>query len=115
MCSQFKIGTRLTAGFVFVASLSAVVGAVGSSNASRRGGLAERMYERELIGLASLAEANTALVAIGRARSNYLLATSADERERHLASMSRNSALVKERVAQARPLFGTEQIGRAHV
>jgi methyl-accepting chemotaxis protein len=105
MFANFKIGTRLIAGFLVVASISAVVGLVGISNSAKMNDLAEAMYSKELMGLSHIKEANINLVYIGRARSNFLLATSQEERERHLASIRKSSAAVKDYIAKAQPLF----------
>jgi methyl-accepting chemotaxis protein len=109
MFSNFKIGTRLIAGFLLVAAISAVVGGIGLWNAGQINELASNMYERELLGISYVKEANIGLISIGRARSNFLLATSKEEREKHLASIAKYSASVKEEMAKARPLFVTEK------
>ncbi len=45
------------------------------------------MYHKELMGLSHIKEANIKLIAIGRARTNFLLATSEAEREKHPQSI----------------------------
>ena len=62
MFKNMKIGARLIGGFVLVAAISAVVGAIGISNASRINDMADRMYEQELQGLSYIKEANIDLV-----------------------------------------------------
>jgi methyl-accepting chemotaxis protein len=109
MFSNLKIGVRLVAGFLAVASISAIVGAVGLRNASEMNDLAGHMYERELLGLSAVKEANVALVAIGRARANFLLAPTQAERDRHLKSIADYSGVAKAELAKARPLFVTER------
>ncbi len=109
MFSNFKIGVRLIAGFLIVAAIGAVIGAIGLVNAGKINDLSTTMYERELLGLSYVKEANIALIAIGRARSNYLLATSAQERETHLASIRRFSAVAQENMAKVRPMFSSER------
>ncbi|RZI84617.1 MAG: HAMP domain-containing protein [Rubrivivax sp.] len=109
MFSNFRIGTRLIAGFILVAAISAVVGFIGISNASQINVMADNMYNRDLMGLSYIKEANINLIYIGRSRGNYLLATSQDEREKHLASINKYSAATKEWVEKARPLFFTEK------
>jgi methyl-accepting chemotaxis protein len=109
MFSNLKIGVRLVAGFVAVASISAVVGAIGLHNASQINDLAGHMYDRELLGLSSVKEANVSLVAIGRARGNFLLAQTQAEREKHLKSIESFSSEVKAEITKARPLFVTER------
>jgi len=109
MFSNLKIGVRLIAGFLLVASISIVVGMIGLRNAGQINDLATNMYERELIGLSTIKEANIELIYIGRARANYLLSTSQDERARHLAAIQKSSAAVKDYMAKARPLFVSDR------
>jgi len=109
MFSNFKIGVRLIAGFLLVASISLVVGLIGISNASKIDSMADNMYSRELLGLSYIKEANINLVYIGRARGNFLLANSQEERDRHQAAIAKYSTTTKEYVDKARPLFFSEK------
>ena len=109
MLSNFKIGTRLITAFVLVASISAVVGLVGLSNTSQMNDLAEAMYEKELMGLSSIKEANLNVIYIGRARSNFLLATTQQERERIRSDIERYSETARQQIDQARTRFYTER------
>jgi methyl-accepting chemotaxis protein len=105
MFSNIRIGVRLIAGFVLVAAISIVVGFVGISNASKISDMADAMYARELMGLSYIKEANINLIYLGRARGNYLLATSQEERQTHLASIKKNSGVLKDYIEKAKPLF----------
>jgi methyl-accepting chemotaxis protein len=107
MFSNIKIGVRLITGFVLVAAISVIVGLIGISNAGKIDEMADAMYTQDLIGLSLIKEANIDLISIGRARSNYLLATSQEERQKHLASINKNSAAVKDNIEKAKPLFVT--------
>lgn len=109
MLSNLKIGTRLILGFVLVAALSGVIGAVGVVNTSRMNDMADAMYSNELMGLSYIKEANINLIYIGRARGNFLLATTQAEREQRLALIAKSSAAVEDYVAKAKPLFVTER------
>jgi methyl-accepting chemotaxis protein len=109
MFKNLKIGVRLIAGFVLVAAISAIVGFIGINNASQMNDKAEEMYNNELMGLSYIKEANINLVYIGRARANFLLATTQQERERHQASIAKSSAALKDYVAKARPLFVSDR------
>ncbi|MGY4827379.1 methyl-accepting chemotaxis protein [Sphaerotilaceae bacterium SBD11-9] len=109
MFSNFKIGVRLIAGFMLVAAISAVVGFIGISNTSRMNDMAEEMYQRELMGLSYIKEANINLIYIGRARSNFLLATTQADRDKHLASIAKSSTALKSYIEKARPLFVTDR------
>jgi methyl-accepting chemotaxis protein len=108
MFSNFKIGVRLIVGFLLVASISAVVGGIGLWNAGQINDLATQMYRRELMGISYIKEANISLISIGRARSNFLLATSPAARDKQLAEIQKYSSAVKEDINRARPLFVTD-------
>jgi methyl-accepting chemotaxis protein len=109
MLSNMKIGPRLISAFMLLVLISAIVGGVGLFGAGRIDTKAEQMYNLELLGLSYIKEANINLIAIGRARSNFLLATSLEERERHRQSMKDNTARVLEYVEKAEPLFMSER------
>jgi methyl-accepting chemotaxis protein len=105
MFSNIKISIRLLASFMLVCAITIVVGVIGISNAGKLDKLADSMYEQDLLGLSYIKEANINLIEIGRARGNYLLATSHEERQKHLASIAKSNATVKEYVEKAKPLF----------
>jgi methyl-accepting chemotaxis protein len=109
MFSNLKIGVRLIAGFLLVAGISLIVGLIGISNASKINAMADTMYSSELMGLSYIKEANINLIYIGRARGNFLLAHSQEEREKQQAAMTKYSAATKDYVEKARPLFFTEK------
>ncbi|WP_295517063.1 methyl-accepting chemotaxis protein [uncultured Pseudomonas sp.] len=108
MFKNFRIGTRLIVSFIAVAAISLVVGVVGLNNSGQINDLATQLYERELLGLSYIKEANLNLVFIGRARSNYLLATSDEDRSHAQAEVKLGLANVRENLAKARPLFASE-------
>ena len=107
--SNVKISKRLIASFLLVAAISVVVGLIGMSNAGKIQDKAESLYERELLGLSAINDANIALIAIGRARGNFLLATTSQEREKHMASVDKNAQAVLQSMETAKPLFVSER------
>lgn len=109
MLQNLKIGPRLIAAFMVLVLISIVIGAVGLYGAGKIDSKAEDLYTQELMGLSHIKEANIQLVAIGRARSNFLLATSEEERDKHLQSIKNNSAGALEAVQSAQPLFVSER------
>ncbi len=108
MFKNFRIGTRLIVSFIAVAAISLVVGMVGLNNSSQINDLATQLYQRELLGLSYIKEANLNLIFIGRARSNYLLATTEEDRGRAQAEVKQGLANMKDNLAKARPLFNSE-------
>lgn len=109
MFANTKVGTKLITGFLTLAFLGAVVALIGIFNMSRINDLASRMYENELLGLSHIKEANINLIYVGRARGNYLLATTQQERETHAQAMRKYTAAINQHLAIAKPLFVSEE------
>ena len=74
-----KVGARLLAAFFCVALLGAIVAGIGIHNMGKIDTMAGQMYHHELLGLSHIKEANIALIKAGRARSNFLLATTDED------------------------------------
>ena len=108
MLNRMKVGTRLIAAFFCVALLGAVVAGIGIFNMGKIDTMAGQMYNNELLGLSYIKEANIALIKVGRARSNFLLATTAEERATRQADIAKFIELNKTNLAKAQPLFVTQ-------
>ncbi|MRV70228.1 HAMP domain-containing protein [Duganella sp. FT92W] len=109
MFANLKIGIKLIGGFVLIAAFSIVVGVVGITNAGKINEAADRMYDHELMGLSYIKEANINLIYVGRARSNALLASTTEERNKQLETANKALATMKDYLDKARPLFVTER------
>ncbi|WP_369975876.1 methyl-accepting chemotaxis protein [Xanthomonas bundabergensis] len=105
MLGNMKIGIRLTCAFLIVAAIGACIGGIGILNSGKINEYATVLYERELLGLSNLKEANINLMAAGRARANLQLASTAEERAKHVASLDRYTAKVVEHMDKARASF----------
>ncbi|VXB18894.1 methyl-accepting chemotaxis protein [Massilia sp. 9I] len=112
MFARFKVGTKIISGFLFLTVLGATVAAVGLFNLAKMNTLAERMYEQELLGLSYIKEANINLIYVGRARGNYLLSTTAQERQTNLDNIGKYMAAIKDYLGKAQPLFVTDEAKR---
>ena len=107
MLNQMKVGTRLLAAFFCVALLGAIVAGIGIHNMGKIDTMAGQMYHNELLGLSYIKEANIALIKAGRARSNFLLATTDEERATRRADIAKFLAANKDSLTKAQPLFVT--------
>ncbi len=94
MLGNFRIGTRLIVAFLIVSAIGACIGWVGYSNSGRISALSSALYERELLGMSNVKEANINLIYAGRARANLLLASSAEERQSHVQNIDKYTAKV---------------------
>ncbi|WP_066269952.1 methyl-accepting chemotaxis protein [Hydrogenophaga palleronii] len=109
---NLKVGTRLISAFLVVCAICALVGGIGLINMSKINDQATHMYEKELLGLSHIKDSNINLIYAGRARGNYLLATSQEERAAHKASLEKSLANAQEAIRTAKPLFSSEAAKR---
>ncbi|MEQ9727546.1 methyl-accepting chemotaxis protein [Pseudomonas sp. WHRI 8822A] len=109
MLNNFKIGTRLIVAFIMVAGISAVVGLVGLSNTSTMNDLADKMYARELMGLSKIKDANINLIYIGRARANYVIAPTQQDRDRIRSEINHYSETARVLMDDARKMFSSDR------
>ena len=108
MFKQMKVGTRLIAGFLVVTLLGAIVAAVGIYNMSQISERTEALYERELLGVSYVKEANINLVYLGRAIRSSMLASTDKDRQAASAAIDAARSGLKLNLDKARPLFYTE-------
>ncbi|CTP91478.1 methyl-accepting chemotaxis protein [Xanthomonas graminis] len=109
MLGNMKIGIRLTCAFLIVAAIGACIGAIGIRNSGRINDYATQLYERELLGLSNIKEANINLINAGRARANLQLSSTQEERAKHLASLDKYTTNVVDYVAKARGSFSAPE------
>jgi methyl-accepting chemotaxis protein len=106
---HWKVGSKLLGGFFLLVLFGSAVALTGLFNMSKINEMAGNMYERELMGLSYIKEANVKLVYVGRARGNYLLATTHQERAGHLANVRKYMAEIDANLDKAQRLFVTAE------
>ena len=110
---NFKIGTRLIAGFLIVVALTVTVGMLGLRNLEHVNELSDQMYEREMIALNNIQSANVQLIAVGRSLRSSMLATSLEERDSAIKQTRDAVRKMYEYIELTRPAFVTPE-GKAH-
>lgn len=105
---DLKISQKLILSFIIVSLITMAIGFMGIKNMGTINSLSDQMYEKELLGVTYIKEANIALIKRGRAEKNFLLSATVEERNQHSASMKRYGAQFMEYLEKARPLFYTE-------
>jgi methyl-accepting chemotaxis protein len=100
-----KVRTRLLAVFTLMSAITAVVGFVGIENMATMSELAGQMYEREVLGLSHVKEADIQVSALVRAEKNYLLASSEQQRAEFLRRHQEHERLVLASFEKATPLI----------
>ncbi|EFL52656.1 methyl-accepting chemotaxis sensory transducer [Solidesulfovibrio fructosivorans JJ]] len=106
---DMRIATKLIGSFFLISLIVAVVGLLGLHNMWRISEMAEVMYQRELLGVAAIKQANVYLVYADRATKNLILSTSGDERAKLVERIEHYKKLFKEQVSVARPLFVSKE------
>jgi len=106
---SLKVGPRLIAAFLVICAICALVGGIGIFNMSKINDEATKMYTRELMGLSHIKEANINLIYAGRARSNFMLATTDEERVANKGTVEKSLNAADELLDKAAPLFYSPQ------
>ena len=107
--NNLKVRTRLLAGFMIMSLLTAAVGMVGMRNMSKINQMTEQMYEKELVGLSHMKEANINLLYIVRAEKNVITSQDAESRETFNKRIDDFKKSMHENITKAKPLFYTEK------
>jgi methyl-accepting chemotaxis protein len=109
MFNQMKVGTRLLAGFLILSLLGAIVAAIGIVNMSRINERNDDLYQKELLAISHIKEANVNLIYVGRAMRNVLLAAAEKDRQEAMAKVEAARAQLKANLDKARPLFYSDK------
>ena len=109
MFKQMKVATRLTLGFLAVVVLGAIVAGIAIYNMTQMNERAKRMYQKELLGISYVKEADLNQVSLGRSLRGAMLASTDDQRTRMLANADKYKQLLQENLDKARPLFHSDE------
>jgi methyl-accepting chemotaxis protein len=116
MFKRLRLGTRLLLAFATMILLSAMVAATGIHGLLRLDESSESLYERELLGISYVKEANINLIAMGRARAQFALAGTEQERQASLQVFKQSVEGLRSWLDKARPLFylakGKEELAK---
>ncbi|MDP2099807.1 MAG: methyl-accepting chemotaxis protein [Methylobacter sp.] len=109
--NKMKVGTRLILGFLLVAILTAVTGIIGIANMGKINTAADDLYQKELLGVSYIKEANINLVYQARAIRNYLLAQSVPgiDAAPYLEALAKYRDRARDNLEKARSMFYTEE------
>ncbi|MEL7640663.1 MAG: methyl-accepting chemotaxis protein [Solidesulfovibrio sp.] len=106
---DMKVGTKLVASFIVMAVLTAVVGYFGISKMSVVNEMGDNIYQYELLGVSYIKEANIGLICVDRALKNFLLSSTAEDREKYLANLNTFEKQYRENLEKARPLLHSDK------
>ncbi|MDP3878508.1 MAG: methyl-accepting chemotaxis protein [Methylobacter sp.] len=109
--NKMKVGTRLILGFLLIAILTAVTGMIGIANMGKINTAADDLYQKELLGVSYIKEANINLIYQASAIRNYLLAQSMPgiDAAPYLVALAKYRDGARDNLEKVRNLFYTEQ------
>ena len=105
MYKNMTVGTKLISSFLALSVAGAIVAGVGIYDMSLINDKAGDIYNKELLGLSYIKESNIDLLSIGRARGNFLLSPTQEERTQNKESIKKYLTLAKDNLEKAKPLF----------
>ena len=108
MFNNMKVGTRLLAAFLFITILGTIVAGIGIVDMSKMNDQAEQAYQKGLLGVSHVKDANINLVYVGRALRSMLLASTAD-RKKYADLVDKSLADMKTELDAGRPRFVTAE------
>jgi len=106
---NMKVGRKLTLAFLIVASISAVIGAIGIRNMAIIKSLADDMYQKELLGVIHAQEANLDLIYVARAEKNFILSASDEQRTKFLSDYEKYLTQLDDDIEKTRPLVYSDK------
>lgn len=90
------VGKKILAGFSVMVILLTIMGGYSVIELGNVNGQLNELYDLHLKGVEYIKEAQVQLIAVGRARSNMLLAATSSERTQHIANMENRFSLFEE-------------------
>ncbi|MCK9263545.1 MAG: MCP four helix bundle domain-containing protein, partial [Deltaproteobacteria bacterium] len=106
--SNLTVRVKLLAGFIVLAVIALIVGFVGIRNMGTMNGMAEVMYQRELLGVSHIKEANAHLLALVRAEKNIILAPTEEMRQAYVNNYANQKNELLDHIGMAKPLFRSD-------
>jgi methyl-accepting chemotaxis protein len=107
--ANLKISVKLIAAFLIVSAITGIVGYVGIENMAKLNDAADRLYQKELMGVSYIKEANIDLIYIHRAMRNVVLANTQETRQKNVDAVQKNIKLLRENMDKAHGLFHSEE------
>ena len=95
MLNKIKIGPKLIGGFLVVAVTTLAVGVLSINNMGKINNMLNTLYEKHLVGISTVKEANINLIYIGRAMRNMILSDSQEERDTHARAIEKYDASIR--------------------
>ncbi|GFO60866.1 hypothetical protein GMST_31910 [Geomonas silvestris] len=109
LLNSLTISKKLMASFVILAGITAIVGYIGIKNMGTINDRADQIYQKELLGLSYVKEANIDLIYMDRASKNLILSTTKADRELYAKRFQEYLKMYQENLEKGRTLFYSEK------
>ncbi len=106
---NMKISMKLITSFLLVSAVTALVGIVGIVNMGKMNTSIESLYQKETMGMSFIKNANVDLLFFNREQKNFLLASTAADRDMYRRNMDKYEKLLKDDMDKAKPLLYTDK------
>ncbi|MBS4098143.1 MAG: MCP four helix bundle domain-containing protein, partial [Sulfuricella sp.] len=103
-----KVGTKLVSGFIMVALISAIIGGIAIVNMGKMNDASERLYEKDLMAVSYVKEANIDLIYVSRDWRSAVLAKTPEDKQKYVQRTQENIAKFKDNLSKGSALFYTE-------
>ena len=107
--NNLGISTKLIAAFLIVSGITGVVGYLGIANMGKLNEAAESLYQRELLGVSHVKQANIELMYVARAMRNVVLAGTEEMRRKNVEAVEVNLKKVQASMEQAHSRFSSAE------
>jgi methyl-accepting chemotaxis protein len=107
--SNMTIRMKLMTAFIILAIITSVVGFIGIRNMGTINTMADNIYQKELLGVAYVKEANIDLIFMARAEKNIILAPTEEARGKYFTNHEDFKKKYLDNMEKAKPLFYTDK------
>ena len=104
-----KVGVKLIVSFLIVSAIAGVIGVRGILSMQTLNGLAEAMYNRQVLGLGFAKEANIDLVDVAAAEKNIILSPTQEERQKYKQQYDDSLKLLDVNLGKAKELTASDE------
>ncbi len=109
MLRKMKIAQKLIGGFALVSIITLAIGIFGITNIGKINGMINEMYEKHLLGISEVKQANVNLICIGRAIRQSVAARTQDERIAIFDQAEKYDKDMKENLARVEKSLVTDE------
>lgn len=109
MFENMKLGTKLVSSFLTVSLIGLIISIIGVIGMSSIDSYVDKLYNKDLLGVSYIKEAEIVRLRIARDWRNTLLAETPEKKRIFVTEVEKNTELFNKLIHQAGDLFDTEQ------